>query len=189
MINPSISPFHLDSLSSPVAIFALFIEENEEKKNRPKTKRLFFDTTYKNPCTRFRYQCSTACSPLQYSLLLLLFLLLLLIPWQIFPFPALFISALISLIRPYFVASSKKNHLTSSFTSNILKTPQVPGLLLLSPTRPAAPKSSRGCPRLRLWLFFAEKKFSICDSFSRLPLDCLTWSSLPAPCQCSRQSP
>ena len=72
-----------------------------------------------------------------------------------FSFPDLFISALISLIRPYFVSSSKVNLLVSSFTSNILKTP--PGLLLLSPTRPAAPKSSRGCPRLRLWLFFAGK--------------------------------
>ena len=67
--------------------------------------------------------------------------------------------------------------------------PQVPGLLLLSPTRPAAPKSSRSCPRLRLWLFFAEKRFSICDSFSSSPLFCLTWSSLPAPCRYSRQSP
>ena len=86
-----------------------------------------------------------------------------------FSFPDLFISALISLIRPHFVSSSKVNLLVSSFTSNILKIPprsQVysffPRLVLLLRSLPGVVHGSGSGS-------FSLEKSSVfvCDSFSR----------------------
>ena len=127
---------------------------------------------------------------------------------------SLFVSSILTPTSPlpYFLANislSRSFHFCANFTNksifHLLLQSKPPRLLFHFKYLKNSPRSQvySFFPRLVLLLrslpgvvhgsgsgsFSLEKKFSICDSFSSLPLFCLTWSSLPAPCRCSRQSP